>query len=64
MLPPWARRLYGAPGLPTTDLAATVALRALRRATTLMPDSPEAQRVRHLIQLAQDRPERNSSTFV
>ena len=58
VLPPWARRLYGTPGLPTTDLAATVALRALRRATTLMPNSPEAQRVRHLIQLAQDRPER------
>jgi uncharacterized protein (DUF2236 family) len=58
VLPPWARRLYGAPGLPTTDLPATFALRALRRATTLVPDSPETQRVRHLIQLAQDRPER------
>ncbi len=58
MLPPWARRLYGAPGLPTTDLAATFVLRALRRATTLVPDSPETQRVRHLIQLAQDRPKR------
>ena len=58
VLPPWARRLYGAPGLPTTDLAATIALRALRQVTTLVPDSAEAQRVRHLIQLAQDRPER------
>jgi uncharacterized protein (DUF2236 family) len=58
VLPPWARRLYGAPGLPTTDLAATFVLRALRRVTTLVPDSAEAQRVRHLIQLAQDRPER------
>ncbi|MDQ5855316.1 MAG: DUF2236 domain-containing protein [Actinomycetota bacterium] len=57
VLPPWARRLYGAPGLATTDLAATLALRALRRATKLVPDSSEAQRVRHLIQLAQDRPE-------
>ena len=55
VLPRWARRLYGAPGLPTTDAAATLALRALRRATTLLPDSPEARRVRHLIQLAHPR---------
>jgi uncharacterized protein (DUF2236 family) len=52
-LPRWARRLYGAPGLPTTDLAATLALRALRPATTLLPDPPQAQRIRRLIQLAQ-----------
>lgn len=53
VLPPWARRLYGAPGLPTTDFAATLALRALRRATTVLPDPPPAQRARRLIQLAQ-----------
>ncbi|MCA1702107.1 MAG: DUF2236 domain-containing protein [Actinobacteria bacterium] len=53
VLPPWARRLYGAPGLPTTDLAATVALRALRRATTVVPESPQAQRARQLIRLVQ-----------
>lgn len=52
-LPRWARRLYGAPGLPTTDLAATVALRALRPATALLPDPPQAQRIRRLVQLAQ-----------
>lgn len=33
-LPRWARRMYGLPGLPTTDLATTVTLRALR--TTLL----------------------------
>ncbi|MDQ3763907.1 MAG: DUF2236 domain-containing protein [Actinomycetota bacterium] len=53
VLPPWARRLYGAPGLPTTDLAATLALRALRRATALLPDPPAAQRARYLIRIAQ-----------
>lgn len=29
-LPRWARRLYGFPGVPTTDVTATVTLRALR----------------------------------
>ena len=31
LLPRWARRLYGMPGLPTTDLAATATVKALRR---------------------------------
>lgn len=30
LLPPWARRLYGLPGLPTTDVVATLGSRALR----------------------------------
>jgi uncharacterized protein (DUF2236 family) len=30
LLPSWARRLYGLPGLPTTDLTATLAARTLR----------------------------------
>jgi uncharacterized protein (DUF2236 family) len=38
MLPRWARRLYGLPGLPTTDLAATVAGRALRQALLTVPE--------------------------
>jgi uncharacterized protein (DUF2236 family) len=53
LLPSWARRLYGAPGLPTTDLAATVAVRALRRATTALPDlpgPPQVERARKLMQ--------------
>jgi len=37
-LPVWARRLYGAPGLPTTDLGASLALRALRTAAKALPD--------------------------
>jgi len=38
MLPPWARRLYGLPGLPTTDLAATLSGRAVRSALVALPE--------------------------
>jgi uncharacterized protein (DUF2236 family) len=37
MMPRWARRMYGLPGLPTTDLAATVAGRALREGVLAIP---------------------------
>ena len=37
--PRWARRMHGLPGLPTTDLAATVALRGLRSAVMTIPAS-------------------------
>ena len=37
MLPPWARRLYGLPGLPTTDLLATANGYAVRRALAALP---------------------------
>jgi uncharacterized protein (DUF2236 family) len=37
MLPRWARRLYGLPGLPTTDLTASLTGRALRTALSQMP---------------------------
>jgi uncharacterized protein (DUF2236 family) len=37
LLPRWARRLYGLPGLPTTDLTATVVLRGLRSAALRVP---------------------------
>jgi uncharacterized protein (DUF2236 family) len=39
MLPRWARRLYGLPGLPTTDLAASLTGRTLRTALLTMPDA-------------------------
>jgi uncharacterized protein (DUF2236 family) len=51
-LPRWARRLYGLPGLPTTDLSATLTLRALRTATALLPDlpaPPDVERARRLV---------------
>jgi uncharacterized protein (DUF2236 family) len=37
LLPPWARRLYGLPGLPTTDLTASISARTLRAALSLLP---------------------------
>lgn len=37
LLPRWARRLYRLPGLPTTDLGATVSVRALRAAFLAVP---------------------------
>lgn len=38
LLPRWARRIYGLPGLPTTDLAATAMLRGLRAGMLQLPD--------------------------
>ena len=37
LLPPWARRLYGLPGLPTTDLSAALSAKALRRLLAAIP---------------------------
>ncbi len=37
MMPRWARRLYGLPGLPVTDLSATLTSRAVRRALLTVP---------------------------
>lgn len=37
LLPRWARRLYRLPGLPTTDVAASLAVKAGRRALGLLP---------------------------
>lgn len=51
-LPRWARRLYGLPGLPPTDLGTKLALRALRGATQLLPEipaPPEIERARALM---------------
>ena len=51
-LPRWARRSYGLPGLPTSDLAATLTLKGLYRGTHLIPAnfrySPDAKRARAL----------------
>jgi uncharacterized protein (DUF2236 family) len=38
LLPPWARRLYGLPGLSSTDRTATQALRAFRAAALWLPE--------------------------
>lgn len=37
LLPRWARRMYGLPGLPSTDLAATLAVRTLRTSLRALP---------------------------
>jgi hypothetical protein len=37
-MPRWARRIYRFPGLPTTDLGATLTLRALRLAALRIPE--------------------------
>ena len=38
LLPGWARQMYGLPGLPLTDVAATAGLRALRGTARVLPD--------------------------
>lgn len=42
LLPRWARRLYRLPGMPTTDLAASLTVRGLRTVVNALPirDSP------------------------
>jgi uncharacterized protein (DUF2236 family) len=52
LLPRWARRLYRLPGLPTTDLAATLALRGLR---TALAQAPERYRVGPHLRAARER---------
>lgn len=37
LLPPWARRLYGLPALPTTDLSASLSARTLRLSLRMLP---------------------------
>ncbi|MCW2545071.1 MAG: hypothetical protein JWM40_2623 [Frankiales bacterium] len=39
MLPRWCRRMYGMPGLPTTDIAATLAGKAIRSGMQVVPQS-------------------------
>lgn len=39
LLPGWCRRMYRLPGLPTTDLGATLAVRALHTALMQLPES-------------------------
>ena len=54
-LPRWARRLYGLPALPSTDLAVILALRALRTATDLLPDPPAPPEIEHARRLVRAR---------
>jgi uncharacterized protein (DUF2236 family) len=58
-LPRWARRMYGLPGLPTSDLAATVTLKGLYRGTKVIPErmryQPDALRARRLTREYEER---------
>ena len=57
LLPRWARRLYGLPGVPTTDVTATATVRALRRSLLLVPAHVrEAPQVRDARARAADQP--------
>lgn len=54
-LPRWARRMYGSPGLPTTDVSATLALKAFRAGVSRIPGPPEPpliERARRLMAAA------------
>lgn len=65
-LPRWARRMYGLPGVPTTDLGATLTLRTLCTATHLLPDMPappEIQRARRLVHGRDDVSEQSHSSL-
>jgi uncharacterized protein (DUF2236 family) len=39
LLPRWARRMFAMPGLPTTDVSATITARAIRTALLAVPES-------------------------
>ena len=38
MMPRWARRMFALPGLPTTDLQATITARTLRSTLLVVPE--------------------------
>jgi uncharacterized protein (DUF2236 family) len=46
MLPRWARRMYGLPGLPTTDVTASMAGKAIRAALLAVPENVRASPTR------------------
>lgn len=59
LMPRWARRIYRLPGLPTTDVAATTVLRALRLGALRIP---EARRVGPMVLAAKARADGLPST--
>ncbi len=68
LMPSWARRMYRMPGLPTTDLAATAACRALRAGLQVLPDRwtgpPEVQAARAQLEaLAAEQPQLDGPTL-
>ena len=59
MMPRWARRMFALPGLPTTDLQATVTARALRSSLLVVPEdrrtNPHLTAARIRLALPQER---------
>ena len=56
LLPPWARRMYGAPGWPTTDVAADLSARGLRALIAgILAALPEQYRVAPIRRAALER---------
>jgi uncharacterized protein (DUF2236 family) len=59
LLPRWARRMFALPGLPTTDLSASVSARALRSLLVAVPDekrtNPHLAAARIRLGLAEQR---------
>jgi uncharacterized protein (DUF2236 family) len=56
LLPPWARKMYGGLGLPTTDLSADLSVRGLRLLLrTLLAAAPEQYKIDPLRRTALER---------
>jgi uncharacterized protein (DUF2236 family) len=56
LLPPWARRMYGGPGWPTTDLTAALSVRGLRLLIkTVLSTLPEQYRTSPVRRAALER---------
>jgi uncharacterized protein (DUF2236 family) len=56
LLPPWARRMYGGPGWPTTDLTAALSVRGLRLLIkTVLSTLPQQYRVSPIRRAALER---------
>lgn len=59
LMPRWARRMFSLPGLPSTDLSATVSARAVRNVLAAVPDArrtnPQYAAARIRLGLADDR---------
>ncbi|WP_132975591.1 oxygenase MpaB family protein [Pseudonocardia dioxanivorans] len=53
-LPRWARRIYGLPGLPTTDLVTAALLRVVRTGTQLLPEVPAPPEIREARRLVRE----------
>jgi hypothetical protein len=56
MLPPWARRMYGGLGLPTTDVSADLSLRGMRLLlASMLATLPKRYRTAPMRQAALER---------